>query len=348
MIYLPLISIICVSLIVRLKIFELPAELQRFWKENYVSDFFSYYKSILIYIFIIMMFCIFGYYMLQGLNIRLMQEKSLYLYYGSVAVLALFTILSTVFSKYRNIALWGGPERCEGIFMILAYLVIMLYAIRVYIHKPNFRYIVLALGILTLITGFLGIFQFWGHDLLFTDFGQKLILPEKLRAQGRLESLFDKGKIYGTMYHYNYIGSLGATLVPIFLTLALFLKERKQQIFCGFMTIVALFILLGSTSRAGIIGLAFAALCFLIFFGQKLVQHYKAALSCMALFIVFVLGVNMVTGGLALVRIPSLLYDMKALVSSSDADFHDEIAVRRIDLQKDTAVFTFPNDTLTI
>lgn len=97
MIYFPLTSIICVSLIVRLKIFELPAELQGFWKKNYVSDFFSYYKSILIYIFIIMMFCIFGYYMLQGLNIRLMQEKSLYLYYGSMAVCIVCNIVHCIF-----------------------------------------------------------------------------------------------------------------------------------------------------------------------------------------------------------------------------------------------------------
>lgn len=137
-------------------------------------------------------------------------------------------------------------------------------------------------------------------------------------------------------------------MVPLFLVLALFLKERKQQIFCGAMTIISLFVLLGSTSRAGIIGLALAAVCFLIFFGKKLVQHYKATLGCVALLVVFVFGVNMVTGGLALARIPSLLNDMKALVSSSDVDYHDEIPVRHIDLQQDTATFTFQDGTLTI
>ena len=68
----------------------------------------------------------------------------------------------------------------------------------------------------------------------------------------------------------------------------------------------------------------------------------------MALLVVFVFGVNMVTGGLALARIPSLLNDMKALVSSSDVDYHDEIPVRHIDLQQDTATFTFQDGTLTI
>ena len=68
----------------------------------------------------------------------------------------------------------------------------------------------------------------------------------------------------------------------------------------------------------------------------------------MAILIVFVLGVNLITGGLALARIPSLLNDMKAMVSSSDIDYHDEIAVRHIDLQQDSVTFMFQNDMLTI
>lgn len=349
MIYLPLVSIICiVSLIVRLKIIAWPAALGAFWKADIVTDFFSYYKSIMIFMLVVMMFCIVCYYMLQGLTAQLMQDKSLYIYYGSAAIIALFAVLSTVFSQYKDIAMWGAPERCEGLFMILAYLVIMLYAMWAYLHKPKFNYIVLALGILTVITGFLGAFQFWGHDLLFTDFGQKLILPEELRTQGLLKKLFEEGKIYGTMYHYNFVGSFGAMIVPLFLTLTLFLKERKQQLFCGVMTIIAVFILLGSTSRAGIVGLAFAAVCFLLFFGQKLMQHYKITLGCAALLVVFVMGINIATGGLALARIPSLLHDVKALVSASDVDFHDEIAVRQIDLQKDSATFTFQTDTMAI
>ena len=64
-------------------------------------------------------------------------------------------------------------------------------------------------------------------------------------------------------------------MAPLFLVLALFLKDRKAKLFCGIMTALSLFLLLGSTSRAGIIGLALAAVCFIIFFGKKLVQHAK-------------------------------------------------------------------------
>lgn len=347
--FVPLILVLgVIPLIVQLQLVPLSADVRAFWTQDSAADFFSYYKSKALILVVIYMLCVFGYYKAQGLKDKLLQDKSLYLYFGATAVFALFALLSTVLSEYKSIAVWGGPERCEGIIMILVYLFLMLYALWAYLHKPEFRYIVLPLGVLTCITGFLGVFQFWGHDIFTTEFGKSLIIPAVYRSQGELKMLFESGKIYGTMYHYNYMGSFGAMMVPLFLVLALFAKERKQQIFCGAVTVIALFVLLGSTSRAGIIGLALAAVCFLIFFGKKLVQHYKVTLGCVAVLAIFVVGVNIATGGLALARIPSLFNDMKALVSSSDVDYHDEIPVRHIDLQDSSATFTFQDGTLTI
>ncbi len=342
----PLILVLgIIPLIVHMQLVPISAEVQPFWKENYATDFFSYYKSRLLILTSIYMICAFAYYKSQGLKDTIFKDKSMYIYFGATAVFALFAILSTLLAQYKNVAIWGAPERCEGIGMILIYVLIMLYALWAYLHKPEFRYILLPLGVLTAITTFLGVFQFFGHDLFTTEFGQVFIIPAMYRAQGTLQLLFERGKIYGTMYHYNYMGSFGAMMVPLFLVLTLLLKERKAKLFCGIMTTLSLFLLLGSTSRAGIIGLALAALCFLIFFGKKLVQHAKYTIVCVAALLVLVLGVNIVTGGLALARIPSLLNDMKAIVASSDVDYHDEIPIRNIDLQTNSTTFTFQDGT---
>ncbi|MBQ2836680.1 MAG: O-antigen ligase family protein [Peptococcaceae bacterium] len=342
----PLILVLgVIPLVVHMQLVPISADAQPFWKENYATDFFSYYKSRLLILTAIYMVCAFAYYKSQGLKDTIFKDKSMYIYFGGTAVFALFAILSTLLAQYKSVALWGAPERCEGLGMILIYVLIMLYALWAYLHKPEFRYIVLPLGILTAITTFLGVFQFFGHDLFTTEFGQMFIIPAMYRAQGTLQLLFERGKIYGTMYHYNYMGSFGAMMAPLFLVLALFLKDRKAKLFCGIMTALSLFLLLGSTSRAGIIGLALAAVCFIIFFGKKLVQHAKYTIVCVAALLVLVLGVNIVTDGLALARIPSLLNDMKAIVSSSDIDYHDEIPVRNIELQADSTTFTFQDNT---
>ena len=342
----PLILVLgIIPLIVHLQVVPLSADVHPFWKEDYATDFFSYYKSRFLILTAIYMVFAFAYYKSQGLKDTIFKDKSMYIYFGGAAVFVLFAILSTLFAQYKNVAMWGAPERCEGLGMIVIYILIMLYALWAYTHKPEFRYVLLPLGVLTAITTFLGAFQFFGHDLFTTEFGQAFIIPAMYRAQGSLQLLFERGKIYGTMYHYNYMGSFGAMIVPLFLTLALFLKERKAKLFCGIMTILSLFLLLGSTSRAGIIGIALAAVCFIIFFGKKLVQHAKYTIVCVAALLVLVLGVNIVTDGLALARIPSLLNDMKAIVSSSDVDYRDEIPIRNIDLQDDSTTFTFHDGT---
>lgn len=347
---LPLIFILgIIPLVVHMQLVPVSADVQPFWKDNYATDFFSYYKSRLLILTSIYMIFAFAYYKTQGLKDTIHKEKSLYVYFGAIAIFALFAILSTILAQYKNVAIWGAPERCEGIGMILIYVLILLYAMWTYLHKPEFHYILLPLGILTAITTFLGIFQFFGHDLFTTAFGQTFIIPATYRAQGTLQLLFERGKIYGTMYHYNYMGSFSAMMVPLFLVLALFSKERKQKIFCGIMTVLSLFLLLGSTSRAGIIGCTLSAICFIIFFGKKLIAHYKATITCVIALLVLILGVNFMTDGLALARIPSLLNDMKAIVSSNDIDYHNEIPIRNIDLQTGTVTFTFQdNTTLTI
>ena len=345
----PLILVLgVIPLIVRMKLVWLPENAAPFWTQDYASDFFSYYKSRALMLTAVYMVAVFGFYKASGLKSQVRQNKALRFYFGGAAVLAVLTFLSTLFSDYKGIALWGGPERCEGMFMMLIYLLIMLYAMWAFSHKPAFKYIAVPLGVLTFITGFLGVFQFFGHDIFTTDFGKRLIVPASYLAQGELKMLFPYGKIYGTMYHYNYMGSFGAMMVPLFLVLALFLKDRKAKIFCGAAAVAALFALLGSTSRAGIVGVLLAAVCFVVIFAKKLKEHYKVTAGCAAALLVLVLVVNIATGGLALARIPSLLNDVKALVSASDMDYHNEIPVRHIDLQADSATFTFQNDTLTI
>lgn len=345
----PLILVLgVIPLIVRMKLVWLPENAAPFWTQDYASDFFSYYKSRALMLTAVYMVAVFGFYKASGLKSQVRQNKALRFYFGGAAVLAVFTFLSTLFSDYKGIALWGGPERCEGMFMMLIYLLIMLYAMWAFSHKPAFKYIAVPLGVLTFITGFLGVFQFFGHDIFTTDFGKRLIVPASYLAQGELKMLFPYGKIYGTMYHYNYMGSFGAMMVPLFLVLTLFLKDRKAKIFCGAAAVAALFALLGSTSRAGIVGVLLAAVCFVAIFAKKLKEHYKVTAGCAAALLILVLVVNIATGGLALARIPSLLNDVKALVSASDMDYHNEIPVRHIDLQADSATFTFQNDTLTI
>ena len=344
---LPLILILgVIPLIVRMHFGYLTADVRPFWKEDYATDFFAYYKAWALIFTTIYMLGILLYCKLKKVHNPLHKESALYPYVIAALIFLGTALLSTLFARYLDVAIFGAPERQEGMGMILIYIIILLYALWAYSHHPDIRFVLLPLGVVIVINGILGAFQFFGNDLFATAFGQTFIVPAAYRAQGTLELLFERGKIYGTMYHYNFMGSFGAMMVPLFLVLTLFLKERRQKLFCGLMTIIALFLLLGSTSRAGIVGLALAAVCFVVFFFRKIREHAKTAAICTAALLIFVLGVNIITGGLALARIPSLWNDMKAIVSSSDIDYHDRIPIRHIDLQTDHTAFTYQDGTV--
>lgn len=343
---LPIILVLgVIPLIVRLHFSYLAAEVRPFWKEDYAADFFAYYKAwalifTAIYMMVMLLYC-----KRKNIHNPLHKETSLYLYPAAAAVFLIGALLSTLFSQHLDVAIFGAPERQEGMGMILIYTIILLYSLWAYSHHPDLRFIIVPLGVLILINGVLGAFQFFGNDLFATSFGQMFIVPAAYRAQGTLELLFERGKIYGTMYHYNFMGSFGAMMVPLFLVLTLFLKDRRHKLFCGGITAIALFLLLGSTSRAGIVGLTLAGVCFLILFAKKIKEHAKTAAICTAALLLCVLAVNIITGGAALARIPSLWNDMKAIVSASNIDYHDQIPIRQIDLQTDSAAFTYQDGT---
>lgn len=337
-----------IPLVVRMNLVPLPANVQKFWTANYATDFFSYYKSKLLILAVLYMIGSFAYYKANNVQDQDFFHKDFRLYFIASAVFSLLSVFATILSPYRSVALWGAPERCEGLIILLCYIILFLYSIWAYLQKPDMRIVVIPLAVLTGITTFLGIFQFWGHDIFTTSTGQSVIIPAVYRAQGHLELLFERGKIYGTMYHYNYMGSFSAMMIPLFAVLTLFLKNRSAKILCGFLTLCSLFLLLGSTSRAGIVGVIFAGICFIIMFAKKLLQHYKATVGTIAVLVVFVLAVNMITGGLALARVPSLIRDAGAIFKSSDVDYHTQIPLQHIDLQKDSATFDYSDGTIII
>ena len=101
----PLILVLgVIPLVVHMQLVPISAEVQPFWKENYATDFFSYYKSRLLILTAIYMVCAFAYYKSQGLKDTIFKDKSMYIYFGGTAAFALLAILSTLLAQYKSVA----------------------------------------------------------------------------------------------------------------------------------------------------------------------------------------------------------------------------------------------------
>lgn len=255
--------------------------------------------------------------------------------YAAGGVYLFITLIATFTSQYKNTALWGVADRAEGGVILVSYVIIMLYSLYAVREVESYKYIMLALLVLTLILTVLGYYQYIGQDLFTTtEWGKALIIPEKYKEyRDSLQLLYEEKRIYGTMFHYNYIGSFTAMIIPLFVTLALYGKGWIWRTLYVVGAVCGVFLLLGSTSRAGLIGLGLSFGIGLVFLAKKMVREWKVTI---ALIIVSILGVflmNQATQGGIFERIPALLKDIEIFwdFNQDEADYKEALPLQGID-----------------
>ena len=314
-----------------------------------IIDIYSNFKATAIVVLcvamLVMLFLVFD-------RQKLKFDKTIKWYFIGGGLFIGITLIATILSKHPSIAWWGMPDRAEGFVMTACYVLMMgytLYSLRDY---RSYTYIIGSLGFLVIISTIIGVFQYFGYDL-FTkvDFFKNLILSSEAKALGAsVASEFESGKVFGTMFHYNYMGSFGAMMVPFFLTLTLFIRNKWQKLFCSVISLCAMFLLFGSTSRAGVIGLVLAIFIGLIIFGKQFIDKWKVILPVLMAFVIVLFGFNFMTDGRIFSRIPTLITESIGLFSSSDEsfDYKDHIPVREIVHEDGKEKIVFQTDILYI
>lgn len=261
-----------------------------------------------------------------------------------------FTFLSALFSKYKHVAFWGIYDRSEGFITIACYIILFIYSIYTFKNTNEFKFILVPILILVYINGFLGLFQYFGEDLIKTSLGGLIAIPSSYNIDpSKLSLAYESGTIYGTLYHYNYVGSFTALVLPILFGACVIEDDIFLKLLSMVGSLVGLWLLFGSTSRAGLIGFGAIIIFACIFFGKLLLKKKKVILIIIACFAVFAVGLNFATSGKIFNRIPSLVADGLSLFKdNSDFDYRKEIPIQNIEHIDGNIVLTLPNDTLTI
>lgn len=336
-----------VPLIVRMRISEPDEDTLKLYGSSANSDLFTQNKEIcLIFlsaiILIIAITCFKKFYEKKDKLINIMIICSL-IFLG-------FTFLSALFSKYKHVAFWGIYDRSEGFITIACYILLFIYSIYTFKKTEEFKFILIPILILVYINGFLGLFQYFGSDLIKTSLGGLIAIPSSYNIDpSKLSLAYESGTIYGTLYHYNYVGSFTALVLPILFGACVIEDDIFLKLLSMGGSLVGLWLLFGSTSRAGIIGFGAIIVFACIFFGKLLLKKKKALLITLACLAVFAVGLNFATSGKIFRRIPSLVSDGLSLFkSNTDFDYRDHIPVKNIEHIDNNIVLTLPTDTLTI
>ncbi|WP_123054660.1 O-antigen ligase family protein [Clostridium sp. JN-1] len=304
-----------VPLIVYGKAMNLTGNYFKFWNGTSQSiDFFSYYKSVWIIILTVILLVVF---LVQFFKKSIqIQKMSIYI---PIGVYSFFVILSTIFSDYKDIAVFGFVERYEGMLVLLCYMIILFITINMVNNKSALKAVLIALLSSAVIIGLIGIFQYFGHDIFKTMGGRKLILPANLQNMAsKLNFQFGDKIIYSTLYHYDYVGSYMAMLFPLTLTMLLLVKNKIYKILLIPVTILMFLNLLLCHSRAGIVGGILALIVLIIMLRKYLIKNLKLTAAVLAAVIIGGTGFNIYSKGLLSDRIGSLFKDAGELVKDSN------------------------------
>lgn len=262
-------------------------------------------------------------------------------------IFLLFTLLSSIFSQYKQTAFWGMYDRAEGFITITCYMIIFIYSVYTFKTTNDYKYILIPIYILVGINAFLGLFQYVGQDLIKSKIGALITTGDSNAA---LNLLYEKGKLYGTLYHYNYVGSFVAIVLPILFCLTLFEDEDVlRKINLGTFSLLSVWLLFGSTSRAGIIGLLVSGVFGVIIFWKLIIEKWKALLILIASMLIIAIGLNFATKGVIFERIPGLINDtFSVFKDTSDFDYKDHTFIRDVKYTDKAAEVVLQNDSLKI
>lgn len=327
------IALTILPLIVRGVVVTLDIASYKYIGSEAVVDTFSFFRSYVIIAIAAIMLIIF---IVFFKKLYSKKDKKINFFLISISIFILFTLLSAIFSDNTHVSFFGAFDRAEGFITILCYCILFLYAIFSYEDSNDYRYIVIGIFIVVGINLFLGAFQYFGQDLMNTEIGQKFVLSQYIRDRSSgINLLYEKGKLYGTLFHYNYMGSLVAMFIPILLTLSIFIKEKYSKFLLIVFSIFSILLLFGSTSRGGLIGIATAIIFGFVMFIRIIIQHWKSLIISLVALSLIIVGTNVVTNGTMFERIPAMISDINSVfVDTSDFDYRNEVIIKDITIDK--------------
>jgi hypothetical protein len=310
-------TILVVPLVVHLKVVALDNELYGFWNGQRANfDFFSFYRSRIVIGLAVVS--------IAGLLAGIAHGQSGLRQLPMVARLSLagyaaLAVGSAWGSPFRNVAINGFPDRYEGLFVLLSYMAITLASFAVFTTPARVELVARCYAVSAIGVGVVGLLQFAGVDPLRSAWGQRLILPTAYDAASlQLQYPAEARTVYSTLYHYDYVGSYTALVLPFLMALALAgAVSRSTRRLAGVATVVIGLVWLVSGSRAGLAGgvLAFAALA--IGLRSRVRVRWPVLAASASALVLALVAADLAAGGHLRVRAVSMASDFRVLFSTT-------------------------------
>jgi hypothetical protein len=169
-----------------------------------------------------------------------------------VGLLVFSVAASSYLSAYPQIVFQGFPQQYETFSVYIAYLSLFALASRLEWSPRTFFWLGNVLKVSSGIIACVGILEFWGFHPLDRGLLRSLIFPADLLNTPVL--LKGEHEARSTLYHPNFLGSYLALVLPLSLHSLFRSKSRNQYVLHLIWFAALLGALIGSHSRAAILG----------------------------------------------------------------------------------------------
>jgi hypothetical protein len=287
------IAAVIIPLIVEIRIVPVSQYEKTIRAATTINDMFSYNKAVAVCVVAVVIIA----YLLLGI---LLEEKRLklklkafpsYLMYAYIGL----CIVSTLFSKYIGVALWGASERYEGLFVLMSYGVLFITAMSFATTQRAVKWAMVVIAISAAAVGLIGTLQTAGWDFFATSFGSKLVLGQYYNGQN-LELKF--GSAYATLYNPNCLGMF-AGMMSAFTLIPTIMLPFKNKLKYGFAVafVLSAVSMFGSDSVGGFLGFGCACVMAFIVAVIRFVKGrlYKKPIVCVPVIAVAVVAVAVAT-----------------------------------------------------
>lgn len=337
-----------IPLIVRLKVIALEPSIYLLWNGKEVNtDFFSYYKGMMLIVAAISAVLIYFFDCSRERLISIKKNRSWYFLIGALSFLVL---LSFFFSNYGRLSLYGAPDRYEGIYIWIAYFIFLFFASEYIFDDRSHYWIIASVFLFTLLIGILGFFQYIEKDLFNMDFFRRLIIPDAYKQY--LTSFYLAGdsvhNLYGTSYHYNYMGSLAPMLLAFSSVLMFFHPREWVRRISVAAVLMSLFLTVGSTARSGFVAVCIFFVFMLSFFANRVFGNPKRRRIFFGAILLAVFVTALGPGKVMLYRLPSLAEDLQQIFRSGGEDYRAQIPLKNVSIEGEKIRIEIEDKTLVI
>lgn len=228
-------------------------------------DFFLYWKGFLLTSVSLMMVLELMFVSIRERRQLCMQAKFRYIL--PAACYLLLSVLSAVCSSHRQMAVYGGYEQWEGIWILGAYVTVLLFSYVMLRGEREFCIVMWGFLAGVFILSLFSAMQAFGYDFLRTDAGRAMM---NFMSDRKLNFTFhfEVGRVYSTLHNPNYVGSYAALVFPVVLSLISFEKRWTtvvRSVVAATSAVCLILMLAGSQSVTGFIGVFASFLLFAVY-----------------------------------------------------------------------------------